>query len=210
MIRVLVADDHPVIHEGLKKMFKKVHGIRVTGEASTGEEVLNEIERNDYDLVLLDISMPDKSGLEVLKELKRKRPDLQVLILSIHGEEQYAIRALKAGAAGYLTKKSVQDELIKAVQKISQGGKYITSSLAEKMASYLDKMCRKLPHEILSEREFQVMCLIAKGKTRKEIAEELSISVDTISTYRARILEKMKMKRTVELTNYANKIHLID
>jgi DNA-binding NarL/FixJ family response regulator len=210
MIRVLVADDHPVIHEGLKKMFEKVHGIRVTGEASTGEEVLNEIERNDYDLVLLDISMPDKSGLEVLKELKRKRPDLQVLILSIHGEEQYAIRALKAGAAGYLTKKSVQDELIKAVQKISQGGKYITSSLAEKMASYLDKMCRKLPHEILSEREFQVMCLIAKGKTRKEIAEELSISVDTISTYRARILEKMKMKRTVELTNYANKIHLID
>jgi two-component system invasion response regulator UvrY len=210
MIRVLVADDHPVIHEGLKKMFEKVHGIRVTGEASTGEEVLNEIERNDYDLVLLDISMPDKSGLEVLKELKRKRPDLQVLILSIHGEEQYAIRALKAGAAGYLTKKSVPDELIKAVQKISQGGKYITSSLAEKMASYLDKMCRKLPHEILSEREFQVMCLIAKGKTRKEIAEELSISVDTISTYRARILEKMKMKRTVELTNYANKIHLID
>jgi two-component system invasion response regulator UvrY len=166
MIRVLVADDHPVVHEGLKKMFEKVHGIRVTGEASTGEEVLNEIERNDYDLVLLDISMPDKSGLEVLKELKRKRPDLQVLILSIHGEEQYAIRALKAGAAGYLTKKSVPDELIKAVQKISQGGKYITSSLAEKMASYLDKMCRKLPHEILSEREFQVMCLIAKGKTR--------------------------------------------
>lgn len=210
MIRVLVADDHPVVHEGLKKMFEKVHGIRVTGEASTGEEVLNEIERNDYDLVLLDISMPDKSGLEVLKELKRKRPDLQVLILSIHGEEQYAIRALKAGAAGYLTKKSVPDELIKAVQKISQGGKYITASLAEKMASYLEKDARKLPHETLSDREFQIMCLIAKGKIRKEIAEELSLSVDTISTYRARILEKMKMKRTVELTNYANKIHLIN
>jgi two-component system invasion response regulator UvrY len=210
MIRVLVADDHPVVHEGLKKMFEKVHGIRVTGEASTGEEVLNEIEQNNYDLVLLDISMPDKSGLEILKELKRKRPDLQVLILSIHGEEQYAIRALKAGAAGYLTKKSVPDELIKAVQKISQGGKYITASLAEKMASYLEKDARKLPHETLSDREFQIMCLIAKGKIRKEIAEELSLSVDTISTYRARILEKMKMKRTVELTNYANKIHLID
>ncbi len=210
MIRVLVADDHPVVHEGLKKMFEKVHGIRVTGEASTGEEVLNEIEQNNYDLVLLDISMPDKSGLEILKELKRKRPDLQVLILSIHGEEQYAIRALKAGAAGYLTKKSVPDELIKAVQKISQGGKYITASLAEKMASYLEKDARKLPHETLSDREFQIMCLIAKGKIRKEIAEELSLSVDTISTYRARILEKMKLKRTVELINYANKIHLID
>ncbi len=210
MIKILVADDHPIIHEGLKKMFEKVPDIRVTGEASTGEEALNEIERNDYDLLLLDISMPDKSGLEVLKELKRKKPDLPVLILSIHGEEQYAIRALKAGAAGYLTKKSVPDELIKAIQKISQGGKYITSSLAEKMASYLEKGAKKLPHETLSDREFQVMCLIAKGKTRKEIAKELSLSVDTISTYRARILEKMKMKRTIELTNYANKIHLID
>lgn len=210
MIRVLVADDHPVVHEGLKKMFEKVHGIRVTGEASTGEEVLNEIEQNNYDLVLLDISMPDKSGLEILKELKRKRPDLQVLILSIHGEEQYAIRALKAGAAGYLTKKSVPDELIKAVQKISQGGKYITASLAEKMASYLEKDARKLPHETLSDREFQIMCLIAKGKTRKEIAEELSLSVDTISTYRARILEKMKLKRTIELIHYAMKNQLVD
>ncbi len=210
MIRVLVADDHPVVHEGLKKMFEKVHGIRVTGEASTGEEVLNEIEQNNYDLVLLDISMPDKSGLEILKELKRKRPDLQVLILSIHGEEQYAIRALKAGAAGYLTKKSVPDELIKAVQKISQGGKYITASLAEKMASYLEKDARKLPHETLSDREFQIMCLIAKGKIRKEIAEELSLSVDTISTYRARILEKMKLKRTIELIHYAMKNQLVD
>jgi len=210
MIKILVADDHPVIHEGLKKMFEKVPDIRVTGEASTGEEVFNEIERNDYDLLLLDISMPDKSGLEVLKELKRKKPDLPVLILSIHGEEQYAIRAMKAGAAGYLTKKSISDELIRAIQKISKGTKYITSSLAEKMASYLEKVAKKLPHETLSDREFQVMYLIAKGKTRKEIAEELSLSVDTISTYRARILEKMKMKRTVELTNYANKIHLID
>lgn len=210
MIRVLVADDHPVVHEGLKKMFEKVHGIRVTGEASTGEEVLNKIEQNDYDLVLLDISMPDKSGLEVLKELKRKKPDLPVLILSIHGEEQYAIRAMKAGAAGYLTKKSIPDELIRAIQKISQGAKYITSSLAEKMASYLEKGAKKLPHETLSDREFQIICLIAKGKTRKEIAEELSLSVDTISTYRARILEKMKLKRTIELIHYAMKNQLVD
>lgn len=209
MIKILVADDHPVVREGLKKMFEKVSNIRVAGEASDGQEVLNEIERNDYDLLLLDISMPGKSGLEILKELKRKRHNLPVLILSIHSEEQYAIRALKAGAKGYLTKKSVPDELINAVQEISQGRKYISSSLAERLVSYIVDD-EKLPHKTLSDREYQVMCLIAKGNKTKEIAEELSLSVNTIGTYRTRILEKMNMESTAELIHYVIENHLID
>ena len=210
MVRILIADDHPVVREGLKKMFEKVSDISIAGEACNGQEVLNKIERNDYDLVLLDISMPGRDGLDILRELRSKRPRLPVLILSIHREEQYAIRALKAGAAGYLTKKSISDELIKAVREVLCGRKYITSTLAEKLASYINDDTEKPIHELLSDREYLVMRMIVKGKTRKEIAEELFLSVNTISTYRARILEKMKMKNSAELIQYAMEKHLTD
>lgn len=210
MVRILIADDHPVVREGLKKMFEKVSDISIAGEASNGQEVLNKIEQNDYDLVLLDISMPGRDGLDILRELRKKRPHLPILILSMHSEEQYAIRALKAGASGYLTKKSISDELIKAVQKVACGGKYITSSLSEKLASYIRNDTEKPIHEILSDREHFVMRMIVKGRTRKEIAEELSLSVNTISTYRDRILKKLKMKNSAELIQYAIEKHLTD
>lgn len=210
MVRILIADDHPVVREGLKKMFEKVSDISIAGEASNGQEVLNKIEQNDYDLVLLDISMPGRDGLDILRELRRKRPHLPILILSMHSEEQYAIRSLKAGASGYLTKKSISDELIKAVQEVACGGKYITSSLSEKLASYIRNNTEKPIHEILSDREHFVMRMIVKGRTRKEIAKELSLSVNTISTYRARILKKLKMKNSAELIQYAIEKHLTD
>lgn len=210
MVRILIADDHPVVREGLKKMFEKVSDISIAGEASNGQEVLNKIEQNDYDLVLLDISMPGRDGLDILRELTRKRPHLPILILSMHSEEQYAIRSLKAGASGYLTKKSISDELIKAVQEVACGGKYITSSLSEKLASYIRNNTEKPIHEFLSDREHLVMRMIVKGRTRKEIAKELSLSVNTISTYRARILKKLKMKNSAELIQYAIEKHLTD
>lgn len=210
MVRILIADDHPVVREGLKKMFEKVSDISIAGEASNGQEVLNKIEQNDYDLVLLDISMPGRDGLDILRELGRKRPHLPILILSMHSEEQYVIRALKAGASGYLTKKSISDELIKAVQKVACGEKYITSSLSEKLASYIRNDTEKPIHEMLSDREHFVMRMIVKGRTRKEIAKELSLSVNTISTYRARIIKKLKMKNSAELIQYAIEKHLTD
>lgn len=210
MVRILIADDHPVVREGLKKMFEKVSDISIAGEASNGQEVLNKIEQNDYDLVLLDISMPGRDGLDILRELRRKRPHLPILILSMHSEEQYVIRALKAGASGYLTKKSISDELIKAVQEVACGGKYITSSLSEKLASYIRNDTEKPIHEILSDREYLIMRMIVKGRTRKEIAEELCLSVNTISTYRDRILKKLRMKNSAELIQYAIEKHLTD
>lgn len=210
MIRVLIADDHTIVREGLKQIVADTNDIIVVGEASTGREALDKVLGNDYNLVLLDISMPDGSGLDTLKELKNQKPDIQVLILSIHPEEQYAIRALKAGASGYLTKESASDELIAAIRKVAAGGMYISSSLGEKLASDLITGARKLPHQALSDREYQVMCMIASGKRIKEIAEELSLSVKTISTYRSRILEKMKMKNNIELTRYTIQNRLID
>lgn len=210
MIRVLIADDHTIVREGLKQIVADTNDIIVVGEASTGREALDKVLGNDYNLVLLDISMPDGSGLDTLKELKNRKPGIQVLILSIHPEEQYAIRALKAGASGYLTKESASNELIAAIRKVAAGGMYISSSLGEKLASDLITGARKLPHQALSDREYQVMCMIASGKRIKEIAEELSLSVKTISTYRSRILEKMKMKNNIELTRYTIQNRLID
>jgi len=210
MIKILIADDHPVVRKGLKEIIEETPGMVVGGEASNGQEVLENVRKSDYDVVLLDISMPGRSGLEILKELKSEKPELSVLILSIHPEEQYAVRALKAGASGYLTKESAQDELIAAIRKASTGRKYISSSLAEKLAFYLEIDTEKPLHETLSDREYEVMCMIASGKTIKEIAEELFLSVKTISTYRSRILEKMRMKSNVELTHYALKHGLVD
>jgi DNA-binding NarL/FixJ family response regulator len=210
MIRILIADDHAIVREGLKQIVADTSDMIVTAEASDGHEVLTLLSKNNYDLVVLDMAMPGLTGLDILKQIKRETPKLPVLILSVHPEEQYAVRALKAGASGYLTKERAPDELITAIRKVSMGGKYITSSLAEKLAFELEVDTEKPPHKTLSDREFQVMCMIAKGRTIKNIAEELFLSPKTVSTYRSRILEKMKMKSNEELTHYAINNHLID
>ena len=203
MIRVLVADDHAVVRRGVVQILAESPHIVVAGEASCGSEVLRAVRENDYDIVLLDIAMPGGSGLEVLKELQSLKPDVQVLILSMYPEKQYALRALKAGAAGYLTKDSAPDELIEAIERISQGNKYITRSLAQEMASELGGKAGKELHEALSDREYQVMRLLAAGKSVSEIATQLSLSVKTVSTYRTRILEKLNLKTTAEIMHYA-------
>lgn len=210
MIRILIADDHPIVRKGLKEIIKDTPGMKVTDEASSGQEVLEKVSRADFDVVLLDISMPGRSGLDVLKDIKKQRPKLAILVLSIHPEEQYAVRAFKAGASGYLTKESAPDELLAALQKVSAGGKYVSASLAEKLALALEEDFEKPLHETLSTREYEVMRKIAKGKTVSEIAGELFLSPKTISTYRARIMEKMSMKNNAELVRYALKNKLVD
>lgn len=210
MIRILIADDHPIVREGLKQIVAETPGMAVTDEASNAQEVLDKVWRNDYDVVVLDITMPGRGGLDILKQLRGEKPGLPVLILSIHPEEQYAVRALKAGAAGYLTKGSAPDELTAAIRKVSAGKKYISSSLAEKLALHLENDTDKPIHEKLSDREYQILCMIASGETIKEIAQGLFLSEKTISTYRSRILEKMSMKSNAELTRYAIKNRLVD
>ena len=210
MIRVLVADDHAVVRRGVVQILAESPHIVVAGEASCGSEVLRAVRENDYDIVLLDIAMPGGSGLEVLKELQSLKPDVQVLILSMYPEKQYALRALKAGAAGYLTKDSAPDELIEAIERISQGNKYITRSLAQEMASELGGRAGKELHEALSDREYQVMRLLAAGKSVSEIATQLSLSVKTVSTYRTRILEKLDLKTTAEIMHYALERGLVE
>lgn len=210
MIKILIADDHAIVREGLKQILLESPDLVVIAEASTGQEVLDKAVKNDLDLVVLDISMPGRGGMDILKEIKSLKPKLPVLILSMYPEEQYAVRVLKSGASGYLTKESAPVELVKAIRQISQGKKYISPSLAEKLAVDLEVSSDKLPHETLSDREYQVMCMIASGKTLKEIADGLSLSIKTISTYRSRILEKMNMKTNAELTHYAVKNSLVD
>jgi len=202
-IRILIADDHPIVREGYKKILMSQPDMDVTGEAGNGQEVLDAIQKKDFDLILLDISMPGRSGLEILKELKGQKPHLPVMILSIYPEEQYAVRAFRDGASGYLTKASTPKELISAIRKVSQGGRYVTEALAEKLTYFLHGDVEKAPHEKLSDREYQVMLLIASGKTVTQIAEELCLSVKTISTYRRHILEKMQFTTNAEITMYA-------
>lgn len=208
--KILIADDHVIVREGLKQIVAETSDMVVADEAGSGHEVLNKVLKNDYDVVVLDITMPGMNGVDILNQLKNQRPELPVLILSIHPEEQYAVRVLRAGASGYLTKESAPDELIAAIRKVSAGKKYVSSSLAEKLAFELETDTEKPLHETLSDREYQVMCMIASGKTVKEIAEELFLSVKTISTYRARILKKMIMKNNAELTYYAIKHGLVE
>ncbi|MGA2467481.1 MAG: response regulator transcription factor [Thermodesulfobacteriota bacterium] len=210
MLRILIADDHPIVRQGLKQILSEESDMGVFGEAQNSQEVLKLVQKQDWDIVILDITMPGRGGIDVLKELKHQYPKLPLLILSMHPEDQYAVRALKAGAGGYLTKESAQEELIKAIRKIVRGGKYISSTLAEKLAFDLETETEKPLHETLSDREHQVLLMIASGKTVSEIAEELSLSVKTIDTYRARILEKMKMKTNAELMHYAIKNGLVD
>lgn len=209
MTRILIADDHAILRKGLRRILTEINEGYDIDEASNGYEVIEKIRERDYDLILLDISMPGLSGLDALKQIKAENPKLPVLILTMHPEEQYALRSLKAGASGYLTKESVPDELMNAIRKILRGGKYISNSLAERLAFAIDEKTEKQPHELLSDREYQVFCLIAAGKGLTEIAEEMSLSVKTVSTYRSRILEKMKMKSNAELIHYAIKNKLV-
>ena len=210
MIRILIADDHRIVREGLKQILAETPDMIVVDEASNGQEVLGKVWENDYDVLLLDISMPGRSGLDILKQLKNERPKLAVLVLSMYSEEQYAIRALRAGASGYMTKESAPDELIEAIRKVSTGRKYISPTVAEKLAVSLEANDERPAHENLSDREYQVMCMIASGKTIKTIADELSLSVKTVSTYRTRILEKMRMKNNAELTHYSIQNRLVE
>ena len=205
MIKILIVDDHAIVRQGLKQIVSETPDILVTDEAASGQEALEKVWKNDYDIVVLDITMPGRGGLAALKQKKTMKPKLPILILSMHPEDQYALRVLKAGASGYLTKESVPEELIAALRKVSQGRRYITPALAEKLAFRLEKDSEKAPHERLSDREFQIMSLIAAGKTVKEIANELVLSPKTISTYRARILRKMDLKNNAELMHYVLK-----
>jgi DNA-binding NarL/FixJ family response regulator len=209
MIRVLVADDHAVVRRGLLQILEEAPAIVVAGEASTGRQVLQAVQKHDYDVLVLDMAMPEGGGLEVLRQLQSLKPDLPVLILSVYPERQYALRTLKAGAAGYLTKESAPEELIAAIRKVAQGKKYVTQSLAEKLAAALGDESEE-PHKALSDREYQAMCLLAAGKTVTEIATELSLSVKTISTYRARILDKLNLKNTAEIIRYALERGLVE
>jgi len=212
MIRILIADDHAIVHRGWKQIVADEPDMVVAGEAATGEEALMLIRRQSWDVVVLDLSMPGRGGLEVLKELRQERRRVPVLVLSMHPEEQFAVRALRLGAAGYLTKESAPEELVKAIRKAVAGGRYVSASLAEKLAGHLGREAwdERPPHEILSDREYLVLRLIASGKSVSTIADELALSVKTISTYRARILEKMGMKNNAELTHYAISRGLIE
>lgn len=209
MIKVLIADDHAVVREGLKQILAETPEMIVVGEAANGQQVLDLMHKEEFDLLLLDIAMPGRGGMDTLKQVKLERPRLPVLVLSMYPEEQYAIRALKAGASGYLTKDSAPEELISAIKKVSSGGKYVSSSLAEKLAFELEEARGETALGKLSDREYQVMLMIASGKTVKEIADELLLSVKTISTYRARIIEKSGMKNNAEIMHYVIKEGLV-
>lgn len=210
MIKILIADDHPIVRRGLKQIVAETSDMVVADEAINAKEVLSKVREKHYDVILLDITMPGMNGLDILKDLRYLTPKTPILMLSIHPEEQYAIRALKDGASGYLTKESAPEELISAVRKVSQGGKYITPSLAERLASDLEKGVDEPLHYLLSNREFAVMCMIASGKTIGQIANQMLLSKNTISTYRSRILTKLKLKNNIELTSYALRNKLID
>ena len=207
-MRILIADDHAIVRRGLKDILLEEFFVAQIVEVGDAESLLYEIRKHEWDIVITDISMPGRSGLEALQDIKRINPKLPVLILSAHSEDQYALRVLKAGAAGYLMKESAPDELVSAVTKVLTGKKYITPSVAEKLASSFDISSDKLPHEILSDREFEVFKMLASGKTVSEIASILFLSATTISTYRSRILAKMHIKTNSGLTQYAleNKI----
>jgi two-component system invasion response regulator UvrY len=210
MIRILIADDHAIVREGLKQVASKTADIVLTDEASTGQEALEKALKNDYEVVVLDISFPDRNGLEVLKDIKAQKPDLPVLVLSIHPEEEVAVRALKLGASGYLTKETAPEELAAAIRKVSSGGEYVTSSLAEKIASILRTGSDSPLHETLSDRELGVMLGIARGKSVKEIAADMFLSPNTVRTYRNRVLQKMRMKTNADIMRYAIEHKLIE
>jgi DNA-binding NarL/FixJ family response regulator len=208
MIRVAMADDHPILRRGITEVLAKEADMKLAGEANDGLELLSLVRKSKFDIVILDISMPRMGGLDVLRQLKSEFPKLPVLILSVHPEDQYAVRVIKMGASGYLTKDSATSALVQAIRLVVAGRKYISPSLAERLAAELASSDRP-PHQRLSNREYEILCLIASGKTRKEIADKLSLSVKTISTYRAKIMEKMNLATTADLTSYALREKLI-
>lgn len=208
-MKVLICDDHKIVRDGLRQILQQLHGVTLISEAGDGNEALNLLKNNIFNILLLDISLPDMSGLEVLQIVKERWPSVNVLMLSMLPQEQYAIRALKLKASGYLTKNTASEELLLAVKKVSEGGKYISQSLAESLAINLDKDDYQQKHDILSTREFEIMIKIANGKSLQEIGNELFISVKTVSTYRSRIMEKMELSRNTELTRYCIENKLI-
>lgn len=210
MINIIIADDHAFLREGIKKTIQDETDMRIIGEASNAMDAVKLIRELEPDVAILDISMPGKSGLDVLKDIKSFKKNFRILILSMHPEDRFAIRALKAGASGYLTKESAPDELVKAIRTILTGRKYVSRSLSDKLVDILSEDSDKLPHEQLSDREYEVFIKIASGKKATEIAVELSISVHTVNTYRARVLEKLNLNSNVEFTQYAMHNNLID
>ncbi|NTW31727.1 MAG: response regulator transcription factor [Bacteroidetes bacterium] len=208
-MKILICDDHKIVRDGLRQILQQLDGVTLIEEAADGNEALNLLKKDQFDILLLDISLPDKSGLEVLQSVKAKWPETNVLMLSMHPQEQYAIRALKLGASGYLTKDTASEELLMAVKKVSDGEKYISHSLAENLALHFDKDTIKQKHEMLSGREFEIMIQLANGKSLQEIGNELFISNKTVSTYRSRIMEKMEFNKNTELTRYCMENNLI-
>jgi DNA-binding NarL/FixJ family response regulator len=209
-IRVFIADDHAIVREGLKQILAEQRDIVVAGEAETGLDAVKLFRKSRCNVLLLDISLPDRNGIEVLKQIKSEKPELAVLMLSMHREDQYAIRSLKAGAAGYLTKQSAPRELVNAIRQVAGGQRYVSAQLAQALAAQIGENHEAPIHESLSDREYQTLTMIASGKTVSEIARELSLSVKTVSEYRSRLLAKMKLKTSAELTHYAIRNQLID
>jgi two-component system, NarL family, invasion response regulator UvrY len=203
VIRILIADDHEIVRKGLKQIVLENPGMVVIGEAASGQEALELLRTHDCDVAVIDITMPGGGGLEILKDLKAQKPSLKIIILSVHPEEQYAIRSFRDGASAYLTKANATDELVKAIEAVASGKKYITASVAERLAAYVREDSDRLPHESLSDRELQVLGMIGSGRSVSEIAADLSLSVKTVSTYRARLLEKMGMDSNAQLVRYA-------
>ncbi len=209
-IRVLIADDHAIVREGLKQILADTNDIIVAGEAANGLEAIKIARDSHCQVMLLDISMPDRSGIEVLKQIKKEEPHLAVLMLSMHRENQYAIRSIKAGASGYLNKQSAPKELVNAIRLVASGMKYISPALAQELANHINDDHEISPHDSLSDREYQTLTMIASGKTVSNIAKELSLSVKTVSEYRSRLLVKMKLRNSAELTHYAIKNQLVE
>ena len=208
-MKILIADDHWVVRKGVKDLLMESTEIDLVGEASNGAEVLERLYDDEWDVLILDLSLPDRNGLDVLLEVKERKPEQKVLILTMNQEDEIAIRALKTGASGYLTKESVPEELVTAINKIAGGGRYLSPAVAEAIAFSLEKKQGKDPHEFLSDREFQVLCFIASGNSLKEISRHLCLSVKTVSTYRTRILEKLKLSSNVDITHYALKHRIV-
>jgi DNA-binding NarL/FixJ family response regulator len=209
-IRVLIADDHAIVRQGLRQILSDTDDMEVTGEAGNGVEAVQLARQHEWDVMLMDVSMPDRNGIDALKMVRKEFPRLPVLILSMYPEDQYAIRALKAGAAGYLTKQSAPEQLVTAIRQVASGKKYVSAALALELAEAITDDTGRPAHEKLSDREYQTLCMIASGRTLTQIGEELNLSVKTVSVYRARLLEKMRLANNAELTHYALKHGLVD